>query len=120
MTDCLFCKIVAGDIPSKKVYEDDDFIAFWDIAPKAPVHVLLIPKQHIASLYHLDDSNSGLVQAMIGKAPQVAREMGLEDGFRVVVNTGAGGGQEVDHIHFHIMGDVRKATWTGFPITDAQ
>lgn len=118
MSDCLFCKIVAGDIPSKKVYEDEDYLAFWDIAPKAPVHVLLIPKQHIVNLYHLDDSNSPVVQAMIAKAPEIAREMGLDEGFRVVINTGPGGGQEVDHIHFHIMGDVRKATWTGFPIAD--
>ena len=118
MADCLFCKLVAGAIPSKKVYEDDDYLAFWDIAPKAPVHVLLIPKQHVTSLYHLDDSNLGLIQAMIGKAPQIAKEMGLADGFRTVINTGVGGGQEVDHLHFHIMGDVRKATWTGFPIAD--
>ena len=118
MTDCLFCKIVAGDIPSKKVYEDDDYLAFWDIAPKAPVHVLLIPKQHVTSLNHLDDGNLSLVQAMIGKAPQIAAEMGLDEGFRVVINTGAGGGQEVDHLHFHILGDVRKSKWTGFPVID--
>ncbi len=118
MAECLFCKIVDGSIPSKKVYEDDDYLAFWDIAPKAPVHVLLIPKTHVASLNHMDDSNSGLIQAMIAKAPMIAREVGLADGFRVVINTGAGGGQEVDHIHFHILGDVRKATWTGFPIAD--
>jgi histidine triad (HIT) family protein len=118
MTDCLFCKIIAGDIPSKKVYEDDQYLAFWDIAPKAPVHVLLIPKLHVASLNHMDDSNQAVVQAMIGKAPAIARDMGLEEGFRLVVNTGAGGGQEVDHIHFHILGDVRKATWTGFPVID--
>jgi histidine triad (HIT) family protein len=118
MSDCLFCKIVAGEIPSKKVYEDDDYLAFWDIAPKAPVHILLIPKKHVTSLYHLNDSNVGLVQGMISKAPEIAKLMKLDDGFRVVVNTGDGGGQEVGHIHFHILGDVRKATWSGFPLQD--
>lgn len=118
MSDCLFCKIVAGEIPSKKVYEDEDYLAFWDIAPKAPVHVLLIPKKHVQSLYHLDDSNTALVQGMISKAPEIARSMGLDDGFRCIVNTGDGGGQEVGHIHLHILGDVRKATWSGFPTSD--
>ncbi len=118
MTDCLFCKIANGDIPSKKVYEDDDYLAFWDIAPKAPVHVLLIPKQHIVNLYDLNDSNIAIVQWMLAKAPEIARDLGLDDGFRLVANTGAGGGQEVDHIHFHILGDVRKATWSGFPAHD--
>ena len=118
MSDCLFCKIVAGEIPSKKVYEDDDYLAFWDIAPKAPVHILLIPKQHIVNLFSLNDDNRAVVEKMISKAPEIAQEMGLADGFRVVANTGPGGGQEVDHIHFHIMGDVRKATWTGFPAVD--
>ena len=118
MTDCLFCKIVAGDIPSKKVFEDEDHYAFWDIAPKAPVHVLLIPKQHIVNLYQMDDSHQDLVQAMMVKAPKIAKEMGLDDGFRLVMNTGPGGGQEVDHIHAHILGDVRKATWQGFPTAD--
>lgn len=118
MSDCLFCKIIAGDIPAKKVYEDQDYLAFWDIAPKAPVHVLLIPKQHVSSLYHLDADNSAAVQGMIGKAPQIAKELGLADGFRLIANTGAGGGQEVDHLHFHILGDVRSATWSGFPTTD--
>lgn len=115
MAGCLFCKLVAGDIPSKKVYEDDDYLAFWDIAPKAPVHVLLIPKQHIVSLYDLNEGNVELVQNMVSKAPMIAKEMGLDEGFRLVANTGPGGGQEVDHIHFHILGDVRKATWSGFP-----
>ncbi|MEJ2044687.1 MAG: histidine triad nucleotide-binding protein [Reinekea sp.] len=118
MTDCLFCKIVNGDIPSKKVYEDDDYLAFWDIAPKAPIHLLLIPKQHIINLYDLNDANLSAVQGMIVKAPEIARNMGLEEGFRLVANTGPGGGQEVDHIHFHILGDVRKATWSGFPVHD--
>ena len=114
MSDCLFCKIVSGDIPAKKVYEDDDYLAFWDIAPKAPVHILLIPKHHILNLYDLADGNLSVIQEMIGKAPEIAKEMGLTDGFRLITNTGLGGGQEVDHIHFHIMGDVRKATWSGF------
>jgi len=118
MTDCLFCKIVAGDIPAEKVFEDENYLAFKDIAPKAPVHVLLIPKQHVTSLYHLDDSNEGLVQAMISKAPKIARELKMTSGFRLIANTGDGGGQEVDHLHFHILGDVRKATWSGFPTND--
>lgn len=115
MSDCLFCKIVAGDIPAKKVYEDENCLAFWDIAPKAPVHILLIPKQHVTSLYHLDKSNRDVVQSLLLKAPEIAKLMGLEDGFRLITNTGAGGGQEVDHLHLHILGDVRKATWSGFP-----
>ena len=93
MSDCLFCKIIAGEIPSKTVYEDDLCFAFWDIAPKAPVHVLLIPKQHVTSLNHLDDSNLASVQAMIVKAPDIAREMGLNEGFRTIINTGVGGVQ---------------------------
>jgi histidine triad (HIT) family protein len=118
MTDCLFCKIVSGDIPAKKVYEDDDYLAFWDIAPKAPVHLLLIPKQHIESLYDLAGDNLAIVQGMISRAPEIARQAGLAEGFRLIANTGAGGGQEVGHIHFHILGDVRKATWSGFPSAD--
>ena len=88
MTDCLFCRIVAGEIPANKVYEDSQLIGFWDIAPKAPVHVLLIPKQHITSLYHMNDSNQGLIQAMIVAAPVLAQEMGLAEGFRLIANTG--------------------------------
>ena len=118
MTDCLFCKIVNGDIPAKKVFEDDDYLAFWDIAPKAPVHILLIPKLHIVNLYDLDGGNLAIVQGMIARAPQIAKQMGLESGFRLITNTGDGGGQEVGHIHFHILGDVRKATWSGFPMHD--
>lgn len=118
MPDCLFCKIVAGEIPAKKVYEDEDYLAFWDIAPKAPVHILLIPKLHVVNLYDLNETNIALVQGMLAKAPQIARQMGLDEGFRLVTNTGPGGGQEVDHLHFHILGDVRKATWSAFPATD--
>lgn len=116
MSDCLFCKIVAGQIPAKKVYEDNDYLAFWDIAPKAPVHLLLIPKQHVISLYHLDDSNLQVVQGMIGLAATLAREAGLDEGFRLITNTGVGGGQEVGHLHYHILGDVRQSTWSGFPV----
>lgn len=118
MTDCLFCKIVNGDIPAKKVYEDEDYLAFWDIAPKAPIHVLLIPKQHILNLYDLNAGNQSIVQGMISKAPEIARQLGMDNGFRLIANTGEGGGQEVGHIHFHILGDVRKATWSGFPTQD--
>jgi len=115
MSECLFCKIAAGDIPSNKVYEDDQIMAFWDIAPKAPVHVLVAPKEHITSLYHMDDSNQGLVQAMIVKAPEIARQLELQDGFRLIANTGESCGQTVHHLHFHILGNFIDSGDTGFP-----
>ena len=115
MTDCLFCRIVAGEIPANKVYEDSQLIGFWDIAPKALVHVLLIPKQHITSLYHMNDSNQGLIQAMIVAAPVLAQEMGLAEGFRLIANTGEACGQTVHHVHFHILGSFTDAGDTGFP-----
>ncbi|WP_320825811.1 histidine triad nucleotide-binding protein [Reinekea sp.] len=115
MTDCLFCRIVAGEIPANKVYEDSQLIGFWDIAPQAPVHVLLIPKQHISSLYHMDDSNQGLIQAMIVAAPVLAKQLGLNDGFRLIANTGEACGQTVHHVHFHILGSFTDSGDTGFP-----
>ncbi len=104
MTDCIFCKIIAGDIPSSKVYEDEKIIAFKDINPKASVHVLVIPKIHIDSLDHLDDNQQDLMGYMTLKLPEIARSQGLDNGFRTIINTGPGGGQEVGHIHFHILG----------------
>lgn len=104
MTECIFCKIIAGDIPSTKVYEDDKIIAFKDINPKASVHVLVIPKMHIDSLDHLDESQQELMGYMTLKLPEIARSQGLNNGFRTIINTGPGGGQEVGHIHFHILG----------------
>ena len=109
MTDCLFCKIVAGEIPSGKVAETDGFYAFRDINPQAPVHVLAIPKRHVASLNHADDAQ--LIGELVLFARDVARAEGLaDDGYRVVINTNAGAGQTVFHIHAHILGG-RAMRW---------
>lgn len=102
--NCIFCKIVRGEIPSKKVYEDDELFAFNDIHPVAPVHFMLIPKLHLASLAEVDESHAALLGRMLIVAPRLAREQGLHDGFRTVINTGEGGGQEVFHLHIHIIG----------------
>lgn len=104
MTDCLFCKIVAGDIPSSKVYEDDQIFVFKDINPKAAVHLLLIPKIHIHSLDEISSKHQELIAYMMLKLPEIARSQGLESGFRTIINTGRGGGQEVWHLHIHILG----------------
>jgi histidine triad (HIT) family protein len=104
MTDCLFCKIVAGDIPSEKVYEDDLIYAFKDIYPKAEVHVLVIPKAHITSLDDLNEEHNSLMAHMMLKLQDIAKEQGLTTGFRTIINTGPGGGQEVGHLHLHILG----------------
>lgn len=105
--DCLFCKIAAGEIPSRKVFEDDEMVVFHDIAPWAPVHVLMIPKSHIATLYDVDDSHAALLGRMLAMAPRLMRELGVSDGFRVLVNTGRDGLQEVPHVHIHVMGGPR-------------
>lgn len=103
-TDCIFCKIVSGEIPAEKVYEDDRCLAFRDINPQAPVHILLIPKEHIARLDELDPARRDLAGHLLERAAHVAGEEGLsEGGFRTVVNTGAGAGQEVFHIHIHLL-----------------
>jgi len=104
---CIFCKIVAGQIPSRKAYEDDDLLAFHDIAPWAPVHVLVIPKQHVASLVDVGPEYDALLGRMLGLAPRLMKELGVVDGFRVVVNTGRDGMQEVPHLHMHVMGGPR-------------
>ncbi|NOR72663.1 MAG: HIT domain-containing protein [Mariprofundaceae bacterium] len=105
MTDCLFCKIAAGEIPCNKVYEDEDFLAFNDINPKAPVHVLVIPKHHLTSLNDADDQDIGLLGLLMDATRKVAKELGVDDpGYRVILNVGKGGGQEVFHIHVHILG----------------
>lgn len=104
MTDCLFCKIVTGDIPSSKVYEDEQLFAFKDIYPKADVHILVIPKIHIKSLDELTGEHQDLVAKMMLKLPELAQSQGLDTGFRTIINTGPGGGQEVDHLHMHILG----------------
>ena len=104
MTDCLFCKIARGEIPSKKVYEDEEVYAFHDIHPVAPVHFMLIPKLHVVSLMEIDDSHAALLGKMLLLAPRLAKEQGLDNGFRTVINSGKGGGQEVFHLHIHIIG----------------
>ncbi len=114
MTDCLFCKIVAGDIPADIVYRDDLITVFRDIHPKAAVHLLAIPNHHIASLDDLTEQDAAWIAHLTRLLPVIARENGLQDGFRTVVNTGPGGGQEVPHLHYHILGDVRDADWRGF------
>jgi histidine triad (HIT) family protein len=104
---CIFCKIVAGQIPSKKVYEDEELLGFHDINPWAPVHVLVIPKCHIATLAEVGAEHQGLLGRMLGLAPRLMRELGVTNGFRTVINTGPDGGQEVYHLHMHVMGGPR-------------
>ena len=104
MTDCIFCKIIAGEIPSQKVYEDELVYAFRDIAPQAPQHILVVPKAHIASAADVTAENADLVGACFAAAAQIAREQGLDSGFRVITNSGEDGGQTVYHLHFHILG----------------
>ena len=104
MTDCLFCKIIAGEIPSSKVYEDDTILAFRDIAPQAPTHILVIPKVHIGSVAEVTAENSGLVAHIFEVIPHIAAAEGLTGGFRVVSNCGDDAGQTVHHLHFHILG----------------
>ena len=104
---CLFCKIIAGQIPCKKAYEDDELLAFHDINPWAPVHVLVIPKLHIATLSDVGPEHHALLGRMLGLAPQLMRELGVDNGFRTVINTGRDGGQEVYHLHMHVMGGPR-------------
>ncbi|MCK9258627.1 MAG: histidine triad nucleotide-binding protein [Azoarcus sp.] len=104
MTDCLFCRIVSGEIPARKVYEDDLVLAFHDIEPAAPVHILLIPKRHVASMADLEASHEVLMGHMMVVAARIAREQGCTDGFRTIVNTGRVGLQEVYHLHIHIVG----------------
>jgi histidine triad (HIT) family protein len=104
MSDCLFCKIDDGSIPSKKVYEDEHILAFHDIYPKAKTHFLVIPKKHIESLAQLSADDQALMGHMMTKIPELALAEGLGNGFRTIANTGPGGGQEVPHLHFHILG----------------
>ena len=102
--NCIFCKIARGEIPSKKVYEDEELFAFHDINPVAPVHFMLIPKQHVVSLMEVDGSHEALLGKMLVLAPKLAKEQGLSNGFRTVINSGKGGGQEVFHLHIHVIG----------------
>lgn len=102
--DCIFCKIVRGEIPSRKVYEDEDVLGFHDIHPVAPVHFMLVPKQHIASLAEADESHQTILGKILVLANRLAREQGSLDGFRTIVNTGRVGRQDVMHLHVHIIG----------------
>ncbi len=104
MSDCLFCKIIAGDIPSTKVYEDDRVLAFRDIAPQAPTHILVIPKEHIASVAEINEKNSAVVSHIFEVIAKIAKEEKLDGGYRVVSNCGDDAGQTVHHLHFHILG----------------
>ena len=105
MSDCLFCKIAAGEIPSTKVYEDGDVLAFRDINPQAPTHILVIPKQHVAdSAAGINAGNSAIVAKCFEVIAKIAESEGLKDGFRVITNSGAAAGQTVPHLHFHILG----------------
>ncbi len=104
MSNCLFCKIIAGEIPSTRVYEDDSVLAFRDIAPQAPTHILVIPKTHIPSVDGITAENSALVAHIFEVIPAIAKAEGLTNGYRVVSNCGADAGQTVPHLHFHILG----------------
>jgi histidine triad (HIT) family protein len=110
MSDCLFCKIVAGDIPADKLYEDDDILAFSDISPQAPKHFLVIPKKHLVDFSSIQEADEKLMGKMLRKSAEIAAENGIEDGFRAVVNNGANAGQLVFHVHMHILGG-RPMNW---------
>jgi histidine triad (HIT) family protein len=107
---CLFCKIVEGDIPSTPIFEDDLGYAFADINPQAPVHVLIVPREHIPSLIDTDQSRRALLGHLLWAAAEIARNKGLANGYRIVVNTGEDGGQSVDHLHLHLLGG-RPMAW---------
>ena len=110
MSDCLFCKIVDGEIPSSKVYEDDEILAFNDVAPQAPVHFLIVPKKHMESLDDTTDEDAALLAHIMLKIKDIAKDLGLENGYRVVSNNGEDAFQTVKHLHFHILGK-RKMLW---------
>jgi histidine triad (HIT) family protein len=100
---CLFCNIIAGEIPAKKVYEDEMILAFQDIQPRAEIHLLVIPKKHIDSLTHLQSEDTPVMAYLLSKLPEIAKQQGLK-GFRTIINTGKEGGQEVFHLHAHLLG----------------
>ena len=107
--NCLFCKIIAGEIPSTKVYEDEKILAFRDIAPQAPTHILVVPKEHIADCSAVTEENAAVVAHIFAAIPQIAKAEGLENGYRVVSNCGEDAGQTVQHLHFHILGGKKLA-----------
>jgi len=111
MKDCIFCKIINNEIPSKKVYEDENILAFEDINPKAPVHILIIPKEHFASLNEIPEDKKDIISELMLTAKKIAAIMNIDErGYRIVLNTGKDSGQEVSHIHFHLLGG-RRMTW---------
>ena len=105
--NCIFCKIVAGQIPARKVFEDDELLVFHDIAPWAPVHVLIIPKVHVTTLYDTTEAHTALLGRMLALAPRLMEQLGVTNGFRTLINTGPDGMQEVQHVHMHVMGGPR-------------
>jgi histidine triad (HIT) family protein len=107
LVDCIFCKIAAGEIPSDKVYEDDGVVAFRDISPQAPTHIIVIPREHIESAADIDASNSRLAARCLEVIARIAASEGLNGGYRIVSNVGADGGQTVSHLHFHLLGGVK-------------
>ena len=111
MNDCIFCKIIDKEIPSKIVYEDEEVLAFWDIHPQTPVHILFIPKKHITSLATMNSDEAVVISKIYNAINKVAEEVGIkEKGYRVIVNCGEDGGQEVKHLHFHLMGGKKLGT----------
>ena len=110
MSDCIFCKIANGEIPSKKVYEDESVVAFYDLDPQAPTHILVIPKEHIASAAEITPENSAVVAHIFEVIAKLSKELDMKDGFRVVSNCGESAGQSVKHLHFHVM-SCRAFTW---------
>ena len=108
--DCIFCKIARGEIPANKVYEDEEFVAFRDINPQAPTHILVIPKKHIESLSDVKEGDRELLGKLLWVAKKVAQELNLKKGYRLVINTGPDGGQEVLHLHVHLLGG-RAMAW---------
>jgi histidine triad (HIT) family protein len=111
LSDCIFCKIINGEIPCSKVYEDEKVLAFKDINPEAPIHVLLVPKQHIESVLELDSSNISITNDIFNAVNKIAKQLEIDkDGFRVVTNVGVNGGQTVSHLHYHILGG-RNLKW---------
>lgn len=102
--DCIFCKIIDGEIPSKKVYEDDTMLAFHDVAPQAPVHVIVIPKEHISCAADINEENSAVISHIFEVIAKIGKDLGLDNGYRIINNCGEDGGQTVKHLHFHLIG----------------
>lgn len=105
MADCIFCKIIAGELKSDIIYQDDSIVVFRDIHPKARIHLLIVSKEHLKSLNEATEQHGTLLAHMLLMLPKLAKEQGLKSGFRTMINTGSGGGQEIDHIHFHLLGN---------------